>query len=145
MGIFDLGVQGGESPSCQLLLVPFWYHNGELAYIHIYRTRCNMVQTSKTGKNVDLHLRVDAQLKIFVTNKAAESHKTINDYCIDILRNYEYANRLIQIENTQKQKIKLLSNIANNINQLARHCNTEKETPQKEILMQIFEALKKIR
>lgn len=104
-----------------------------------------MVQTSKTGKNVDLHLRVDAQLKIFVTNKAAESHKTINDYCIDILRNYEYANRLIQIENTQKQKIKLLSNIANNINQLSRHCNTTKEAPQKDILMQIFNEIKKIR
>lgn len=104
-----------------------------------------MVQTSKTGKNVDLHLRVDAQLKIFVTNKAAESHKTINDYCIDILRNYEYADRLLTIESTQKQKIKLLTNIANNINQLARHCNTLKEAPQKDILMQIFDAIKKIR
>lgn len=104
-----------------------------------------MVQTSKTGKNADLHLRVDAQLKIFVTNKAAESHKTINDYCIDILRNYEYANRLVQIENTQKQKIKLLSNIANNLNQLAKHCNSVHEAPQKEILLSIFDEVKKIR
>ena len=104
-----------------------------------------MVETSKKGKNEGLNLRVVAQLKIFVTNKAAERHKTINDYCIDILRNYEYANRLIQIENTQKEKIKLLSNIANNINQLSRHCNTAKEAPQKDILMQIFDALKKIR
>lgn len=104
-----------------------------------------MVQTSKTGKNADLHLRVDAQLKIFVTNKAAESHKTINDYCIDILRNYEYANRLVQIENTQKQKIKLLSNIANNLNQLAKHCNSVHEAPQKEILLSIFDEIKKIR
>lgn len=104
-----------------------------------------MVQTSKTGKNVDLHLRVDAQLKIFITNKAAESHKTINDYCIDILRNYEYANRLVQIENTQKQKIKLLSNIANNLNQLAKHCNSVHEAPQKEILLSMFDEVKKIR
>lgn len=104
-----------------------------------------MVQTSKTGKNVDLHLRVDVQLKIFITNKAAESHKTINDYCIDILRNYEYANRLVQIENTQKQKIKLLSNIANNLNQLAKHCNSVHEAPQKEILLSIFDEVKKIR
>ena len=126
-------------------LVPKWYQRGELASQHISKRGDILVPRQKTGKNADLHLRVDAHLKLYVSNKAREAHKSINDYCIDILRNYEYANRLIQIENTQKQKIKLLSNIANNINQLARHCNTEKETPQKEILMQIFEALKKIR
>ncbi len=104
-----------------------------------------MVPTQKTGKNCDLHLRVDRQLKIYIADKAKEAHKTINDYCIDILKNYEYANRLVQIENTQKQKIKLLSNIANNINQLARHCNTVSEAPQKDILLSIFGELKKIR
>lgn len=140
-----MGVQGGDSPSCQLLLVPFWYHNGELASQHISKRGDILVPRQKTGKNADLHLRVDSQLKIFIAEKSKEAHKTINDYCIDILRNYEYANRLIQIENIQKQKIKLLSNIANNINQLARHCNTLKEAPQKDILMQIFDAIKKIR
>lgn len=104
-----------------------------------------MEPRKKTGKNADLHLRVDAQLKLFVSNKAREAHKTINDYCIDILRNYEYANRLVQIENTQKEKIKLLSNIANNINQLARHCNTVHEAPKKEILMAMFNEIKKVR
>lgn len=104
-----------------------------------------MVPNNKTGKNTDLHLRVDAQLKLFVSTKARENHKTINDYCIDILRNYEYADKLTNIENTQKQKIKLLSNVANNINQLARYCNTEKEAPQKEILLKIFDEIKKIR
>ena len=140
-----MGVQGGESPSCQLLLVPFWYHNWELASQHISKRGDILVPRQKTGKNADLHLRVDAQLKLYVSNKAREAHKSINDYCIDILRNYEYADRLLTIESTQKQKIKLLTNIANNINQLARHCNTLKEAPQKDILMQIFDAIKKIR
>lgn len=104
-----------------------------------------MVPTSKTGKNADLHLRVDAQLKLIVSTKARENHKTINDYCIDILKNYEYADRLSAIESAQKQKIKLLSNIANNLNQLSRHCNTVNEAPQKEILLSIFDEIKKIR
>ena len=104
-----------------------------------------MVPTSKTGKNADLHLRVDVQLKLLVCNKARDAHKTINDYCIDILRNFEYAERLTGIETAQRQKIKLLSNIANNINQLAKHCNSVREAPQKDILIQIFDEIKKIR
>lgn len=36
----------------------------------------------------------------------------------------------------------MLSNIANNINQLARHCNTIKEAPQRDILNAIFNELK---
>lgn len=85
------------------------------------------------------------QLKDYLVSKAAEQNKTLNDYIGDILLNFEYAEKLSAIELIQKQKIKLLSNIANNINQLARQCNTAKEAPQKDILMQIFEALKKIR
>lgn len=50
----------------------------------------------------------------------------------------------MQIESIQKQKIKLLLNIANNINQLARHCNTIKEAPQREILNAIFNELKRM-
>lgn len=85
------------------------------------------------------------QLKDYLVSKAAEQNKTLNDYIGDILLNFEYAEKLSAIELIQKQKIKLLSNIANNINQLALQCNTAKEAPQKDILMQIFEALKKIR
>ena len=104
-----------------------------------------MVPRQKTGKNADLHLRGDAQLKLYVSNKAREAHKSINDYCIDILRNYEYADRLLTIESAQKQKIKLLSNIANNINQLAKHCNSVQEAPKKEILAATFDEMKKVR
>lgn len=104
-----------------------------------------MVPISKTKKKCDLHLRVSEQTKILIVNKANEADKTINNYCTDILKNYEYAEKLTAIETAQKQKIKLLSNIANNLNQLARLCNTEKEAPRKDILMQIFNEIKKIR
>ena len=104
-----------------------------------------MTANRKLGKNARIELRVTDQLKNYLVLKAAENNKTLNDYVSNILRNFEYADKLTSIEIAQKQKIKLLSNIANNINQLAKHCNTLKEAPQKELLLQIFDALKKIR
>lgn len=104
-----------------------------------------MAPKLKTGKNCDLHLRVNTQLKIYIANKAAENNKTINDYCTDILKNYKYANHLMNIEATQKKKVRLLSNLANNLNQLAKLCNSEKEAPQKEMLLAMWNDLKAIR
>ena len=104
-----------------------------------------MTANRKLGKNARIELRVTDQLKNYLVLKAAENNKTLNDYVSNILRNFEYADKLTSIEIAQKQKIKLLSNIANNINQLAKHCNTLKEAPQKELLLQIFDTLKKIR
>ena len=105
----------------------------------------NLTVVRKLQKKARVELRVTDQLKNYLVLKAAESNKTLNDYIGNILQNFDYADRLSAIENIQKQKIKLLSNIANNINQLARYCNTEKEAPQKDILMQIFDEIKKIR
>ncbi len=104
-----------------------------------------MAPKSKTGKNCDLHLRVNTQLKIYIANKASENNKTINDYCTDILKNYKYANQLMNIEAIQKKKVRLLSNLANNLNQLAKLCNSEKEAPQKEMLLAMWNDLKAIR
>ena len=104
-----------------------------------------MTAIRKLGKNARMELRVTDQLKNYLVLKAAENNKTLNDYVSNILLNFEYADKLTSIEIAQKQKIKLLSSIANNINQLAKHCNTLKEAPQKELLLQIFDALKKIR
>ena len=84
------------------------------------------------------------QLKNYLVLKATENNKTLNDYIGDILQNFEYAEQLMQIDSIQKQKIKLLLNIANNINQLARHCNTIKEAPQRDILNAIFNELKRM-
>lgn len=104
-----------------------------------------MTVNRKLGKTARIELRVTPQIKNYVVLKATENNKTLNDYINNILQNFEYADKLSAIETAQKQKIKLLSNIANNLNQLARHCNTEKEAPQKEILLQIFDAIRKIR
>lgn len=104
-----------------------------------------MTVNRKLGKTARIELRVTPQIKNYVVLKATENNKTLNDYINNILQNFEYADQLSAIETAQKQKIKLLSNIANNLNQLARHCNTEKEAPQKDILMQIFNEIKKIR
>lgn len=104
-----------------------------------------MAPKLKTGKNCDLHLRVNTQLKIYIANKASENNKTINDYCTDILKNYKYSNQLMNIEAIQKKKVRLLSNLANNLNQLAKLCNSEKEAPQKEMLLAMWNDLKAIR
>lgn len=104
-----------------------------------------MTVNRKLGKTARIELRVTPQIKNYVVLKATENNKTLNDYINNILQNFEYADKLSAIETAQKQKIKLLSNIANNLNQLARLCNTEKEAPQKEILLQIFDAIRKIR
>ena len=103
-----------------------------------------MTTTKKLGKNARVELRMPLQLKNYLVLKATENNKTLNDYIGDILQNFEYAEKLNEIEATQKQKIKLLSNIANNINQLARHCNTIKEAPQRDILNAIFNELKRM-
>lgn len=104
-----------------------------------------MTVQRKLQKNARIELRTTDQLKNYLVLKAAEQNKTLNDYIGGILQNFEFADRLSVIETAQKQKLKLLSNIANNINQLARHCNTEKEAPQKDILLSIFNEIKKIR
>lgn len=103
-----------------------------------------MTTTKKLGKNARVELRMPLQLKNYLVLKATENNKTLNDYIGDILQNFEYAEQLMQIESIQKQKIKLLLNIANNINQLARHCNTIKEAPQRDILNAIFNELKRM-
>lgn len=104
-----------------------------------------MTSPKKLNKNARVQLRITDQLKNYLVLKASEQNKTLNDYIGDILKNFEYADRLSAIESAQKQKIKLLSNMANNLNQLARHCNSEKEAPHKDILIRIFDEIKKIR
>ena len=104
-----------------------------------------MTVQRKLQKNARVELRMTEQLKNYLVQKATETNKTLNDYIGNILLNFDYADKLNTIEDMQKRKIKLLSSIANNLNQLARHCNTAKEAPQKEILLQIFDTVKKIR
>lgn len=132
-------------PLCQLCLTASCRQHGELAYIYYLNGDDNLTSSKKLNKNARVELRMTSQLKNYLVLKAAENNKTLNDYIGDILLNFEYAKKLNEIEANQKQKIKLLSNIANNINQLARHCNTVSEAPQKDILLSIFDEIKKIR
>ena len=103
-----------------------------------------MAAGKKLNRNARIELRTTEQLKNYLVQKAAENNKTVNDYCTDVLKNFEYAEQLMQIESIQKQIIKLLLNIAIYIYQLARYCNTFKEAPQREILNGIFNELKRM-
>lgn len=132
-------------PLCQLCLTASCRQHGELAYICYTMGDDNLTATRKLGKNARIELRTTEQLKDYLVLKAAEQNKTLNDYIGGILQNFEYAEKLAAIEAAQKQKIKLLSNIANNLNQLSKHCNSVHEAPQKELLLQIFDEIKKIR
>lgn len=135
----------GRKPLCQLCLTATCRQHGELAYICYSKGDDNLTAPRKLGKNARIELRVTDQQKNYLVLKAAEQNKTLNDYVGNILQNYEYADKLTYIENIQKQKIKLLSNIANNLNQLARHCNSTNEAPQKDILLAMFDEIKKVR
>lgn len=83
-------------------------------------------------------LRLKPEQKILIVNKAKAANKTINDFCTDILLNFKYVDQLQKIENMQRKKLFLLQNLANNINQIAVHCNTFETAPQKEILQQLL-------
>lgn len=97
----------------------------------------------KLGKTARLVLRLKPDQKILIVNKARNANKTINDFCTDIILNFEYVDQLQRIENMQRKKLALLQNLANNINQIAVYCNTHETFPQKHILQQILkEAIK---
>ena len=135
----------GRKPLCQLCLTATCRQHGELAYICYSNGDDNLTSSKKLNKNARVQLRMTEQLKDYLVLKAAEQNKTLNDYIGGILQNFDYAAKLAAIEAIQKQKIKLLSNIANNLNQLAKHCNSVQEAPQKDILLSIFDEIKKIR
>lgn len=144
MGINFFGVQGGFAPLPAVLDGNMPSARGAGLY-NLTNGDDNLTANKKLGKNARIELRVTEQLKQYLALKAAESNKTLNDYIGNILQNFDYAEKLTTIEAIQKQKIKLLSNIANNLNQLAKHCNSVHEAPQKEILLSIFDEIKKIR
>ena len=73
----------------------------------------------KLGKTARLVLRLLPEQKIFIVDKARNANKTINEFCTDILLNFEYVDQLQRIENMQRKKLALLQNLANNINQIA--------------------------
>lgn len=88
-------------------------------------------------------MRLQPEQKISIVNKAKSANKTINDFCTDIILNFEYIDQLQKIENMQRKKLALLQNLANNINQIAAHCNTFETVPQKQILQKLLQEVSK--
>ena len=117
--------------------------NRTLATKNSNRKEWYLVPKYKLGKTARLVLRLKPDQKILIVNKARNANKTINDFCTDIILNFEYVDQLQRIENMQRKKLALLQNLANNINQIAVYCNTHETFPQKHILQQILkEAIK---
>jgi len=100
-----------------------------------------MVPKYKLGKTARLVLRLKPEQKILIVNKARNANKTINNFCTDIILNFEYVDQLQRIENMQRKKLFLLQNLANNINQIAAHCNTFETAPQKQVLEQLLKEI----
>ena len=97
----------------------------------------------KLGKTARLVLRLLPEQKIFIVDKARNANKTINEFCTDILLNFKYVDQLQRIENMQRKKLALLQNLANNINQIAAHCNTFETVLQKRILIELLKQVSK--
>ena len=97
----------------------------------------------KLGKTARLVLRLLPEQKILIVNKAKSANKTINDFFTDIILNFEYVDQLQRIENMQRKKLALLQNLANNINQIAAHCNKFETAPQMQILQKLLQEVSK--
>lgn len=97
----------------------------------------------KLGKTARLVLRLLPEQKILIVNKAKSANKTINDFCTDIILNFEYVDQLQRIENMQRKKLALLQNLANNINQIAAYCNKFETAPQMQILQKLLQEVSK--
>lgn len=97
----------------------------------------------KLGKTARLVLRMLPDQKILIVNKAKAANKTINEFCTDIILNFKYVDQLQRIENMQRKKLVLLQNLANNINQIAKYCNTLETAPQKQILQELLREVTK--
>lgn len=102
-----------------------------------------MVPKYKLGKTARLVLRLMPEQKLLIVARAQAANKTINEFCTDIIMNFKYVDQLQRIEEKQKKRLALLQNIANNINQLAAHCNTVDTAPQKTLLIELLKQVSK--
>ena len=89
-------------------------------------------------KKTNLHLRVDLKLKEFLVTQAEKNNKTINSFCIDILKNSNLIKATILKAHSEKASLRLLASMSHNINQLARFCNTTKNAATEEQLETIL-------
>ena len=97
-----------------------------------------------TTKTAELHLRINPQLKEFLAKEARESDKTLNDFCNDILRNRKNIKTIVAAEKSNDEVKRLFAAMGNNINQLARHCNSTGEAATPKQLLQILQEAKEM-
>lgn len=91
-----------------------------------------------------LYLRIEPKLKSFLAESARANCKTLNSFCVDVLGNRKKIKTLIAIEKSNREVVKLFVAIGNNINQLARRCNSTGEAATPEQLLQILNEAKKM-
>lgn len=91
-----------------------------------------------------LYLRINPKLKNFLIESAEANYKTLNSFCIDILSNKKTIKTLIAIEKSNREVVKLFASMGNNINQLARHCNSTGKAATPEQLLQILDEAKQM-
>lgn len=97
-----------------------------------------------TTKTAELHLRINPQLKEFLVKEAKASDKTLNDFCNDILRNRKNIKVIVAAEKSNEEVKRLFAAMGNNINQLARHCNSTGEAATPKQLLQILQKAKEM-
>ena len=97
-----------------------------------------------TTKTAELHLRINPQLKEFLVKEAKASDKTLNDFCNDILRNRKNIKAIIAVEKSNYEVKRLFVALGNNVNQLAKHCNSTGEAATPQQLLQILQEAKKM-
>lgn len=89
-----------------------------------------------------IYLRMDPKLKNFLVETARANCKTVNSLCVDILGNRKRTKTLMEIEKSNREIVRLFAAMGNNLNQLARHCNTTGEAAKPKQLLQILEEAK---
>lgn len=93
-----------------------------------------------TTKTAELHLRINPQLKEFLSKEAKSIDKTLNDFCNDILRNRKNIKLIVAMDKSNREVARLYSSMSNNINQIAKYCNS---TGQCATSQQLLDVLKK--
>lgn len=100
------------------------------------------IMERKTNKTERINLRVSPKLKEALEVSAMKEGLTLNEFCIQVLKNKETTRVLLAKSKAYKESAKMFSKMGININQLARHCNSTKEAATPKQLIQILDEAK---
>ena len=100
-----------------------------------------MRPNSTLGK-VRLEVRLSPKLRQKIIDAAAQENMSISEYCTMILSNSETSTTLLKIHQSNKRIEELYYKVGNNVNQLARLCNSMKTSASPKQIYHIITALK---